>query len=389
MRVLHVTPYFAPAFNYGGPPRSILGLCKALLKAGVNIEVFTTTANGISDLPASFEGAVNYEGVSVRYFPRTFPKPFFGVAGLTENLTSVLERYDLLHIHGLWNLPAWIASWRARRIGLPYVVSPRGMLEPGAMAHHSWRKRFAYKMLERRNLDGSAFLHATSLAEGETLKSYGFDSEIVVLPNGVDFENEDSLPRGIFRREHGLDEDSKLVVFLGRIHPIKRLDILAGAFYQVQEVVPNAHLVIAGPDENGYRKALESTFACISKAVHWVGEVGEAAKQALLRDADVLVMCSDSESFGMSVVEAMAAGLPVVVAQTCPWPEIVTARCGFWVAQSNREIAEAVIYILSHPAEAGVMGERGKDLVHNNYSWDSIARKMADHYAAVINAPQR
>jgi len=386
MRVLHITPYFAPAFNYGGPPRSILGLCKALLKAGVEVEVFTTTANGDFDLPASSERADVYEGVRVRYFPRAFPKRFFGAAGLAEAIPSVLDGYDLLHIHGLWNLPAWTASGSARRAGLPYAISPRGMLEPGAMTHKSWRKRFAYLLMERRNLASAAFLHATSAAEEQTLRSYGFDAEIVVLPNGVDFP-EGEPPRGAFRREHGLpetEEDARLVVFLGRIHPIKRLDLLAGAFGLVHETIPNTHLVIAGPDECGCRKTLEPMFARTGKAVHWIGEVGSMRKQALLRDADVLVMCSDSESFGMSVIEAMAAGLPVVVTRTCPWREIETAGCGFWVAQGSSEIAEAVKYILSHPSEAEAMGARGRSAARANYGWDSIARKMADHYKEAI-----
>ena len=389
MRVLHVIPYFAPAFSYGGPVVSTLSLCKALLRIGVNVEVFTTTANGASDLPASMEGADVYEGVRVRYFSRAFPRRFFGAAGLAEIIPSVLDSYDLLHIHGLWNLPAWTASQPARRVGLPYVISPRGMLEAGSMAHKSWRKRFAYLVMERENLANAAFLHATSAAEGQTLKSYGFDAEIVVLPNGVDVWEGAPLSRGAFRRRRGVDENAKLIVFLGRIHPIKRLDILADAFGQIRKIVPNTRLVIAGPDECGYRKALEPMFTRVSRAVHWIGEVGQADKWALLKDADVLVMCSDSESFGMSVIEAMAAGIPVVVTQTCPWREIETAGCGFWVAQESGEIAKAVGYILSHPAEAEVMSKRGRALARINYDWDTIARNMADHYVAAIGARSR
>jgi glycosyltransferase involved in cell wall biosynthesis len=352
----------------------------------VEVEVFTTTANGAFDLPASTEGADVYEGVPVRYFLRTFPRRLFGAAGLAETIRSVLGSYDLLHIHGLWNLPAWVSSWPARRIGLPYVISPRGMLESGSLAHNSWRKRLAYLIAERRNLSKATLLHATSEAEGETLRSYGFDAEIAVLPNGVNIWEGDAPPRGAFRRRYGLDENAKLIVFLGRIHPIKRLDILADAFIQTHEVIPDTHLVIAGPDECGHRAALEPRFNRVSNAAHWVGEVGGADKQSLLRDADVLVMCSDSESFGMSVVEAMAAAVPVVVTQTCPWREVETAGCGLWVAQESGEIAKALAYILRRPAEAEAMGERGRLQARAKYDWNSIARKMADHYATAIGA---
>jgi glycosyltransferase involved in cell wall biosynthesis len=356
---------------------------------GVDVEVFTTTANGDSDLPASLEGADAYEGVPVRYFQRAFPRRFFGAAGLAETISKELESYDLIHTHGLWNLPAWTSYRPARRAGLPYVISPEGMLDTGSMAHKSWRKRIAYLIAERKNLASAAFLHASSEAEGQTLKRYGFDSNVVVLRKGVDFWEGDPPTQGSFRRRHGLDEGAKLILFLGRIHPVKRLDILAEAFGQVREVIPNARLVIAGPDECGHRKALEPVFARVSQAVHWIGEVGLVDKWALLRDVDALVMCSDSESFGNSVIEALAAGTPVVATKTCPWPEIETEKCGFWVNQESREIAKAVEYILSHPAEAEAMGARGKALARQNYDWGSIARKMVDHYTAAIDARSR
>jgi glycosyltransferase involved in cell wall biosynthesis len=260
------------------------------------------------------------------------------------------------------------------------------MLDKGSITHKAWRKRIAYLMAERRNLSGAAFLHASSTAEEQTLMSYGFDSNVVVLRKGVDFEAGDIPPRGSFRRRHGLDENAKLILFLGRIHPVKRLDILAEAFGRVYAAIPNAELVIAGPDECGHRKVLEPVFARVSKAVHWIGEIGQADKWALLRDVDVFVMCSDSESFGNSVIEAISVGTPVVVTKTCPWEEVETAGCGYWVSQEKGEIAEAVVSILSHPAEAEAMGERGKALARANYDWDSIAHKMAGHYAAAIDA---
>lgn len=386
MRVLHVTPYFAPAFNYGGPPRSILGLCQAQLRAGIHVDVFTTTANGDTDLPACFDKEIEYEGVGVRYFPRAFPRQMFAPVGFGEVVQSVISRYDLLHVHGLWNLPAWLAAQPARRGGLPYVISPRGMLEPGSLAHKSWKKRVAYLLAERRNLAKASLLHATSEAEGETLAAYGFRPRVVVLPNGVDFSEARTHSFGQYRRRLGLDESARVLVFLGRIHPIKRLDLVAAAFEKIRASVRNAHLIIAGPDEAGHRAAIEPLFASACDAVHWVGEVAKEDKWALLRDADALVMCSDSESFGLSIVEAMAAGTPVVVTRTCPWHEVERAGAGFWVAQEPTAIADAVTHLFQHPAEAAAMGDAGRSLVRANYEWNSIAARMIEEYAMVINA---
>jgi len=127
MRVLHVSPYFPPALPYGGPPASVLGLCQGLQRAGVDVEVVTTTANGSDSLPASPAGGDVYEGVPVRYAERSFPRRFFG-ARVRPPLTEALSRADVCHVHGVWNVPEWWASHLAHAAGVPYVISPRGML---------------------------------------------------------------------------------------------------------------------------------------------------------------------------------------------------------------------------------------------------------------------
>lgn len=381
MRVVHVTPYFAPAFCYGGPPRSILGLCQGLRSAGIEVEVISTTANGLTDLDAGAK-ADRYDGVPVTYLRRAFPRPMFGVRGLQSALTAALTKCDLLHLHGLWTLPVWGAAWRARHNSFPYVISPRGMLDHGSLAHHRLRKRLAYHLIERRNLEGARLLHATSNAEASSLAKAGLTAPIVTLPNGVEFR--EPPPRGTFRRRLQVREESPLVVFLGRIHPIKRLDLLADAFAQARVRWPDARLVIAGPDDGGYRRRIAPIFARLGSAVYWTGPLHGEERAALLADADAMVICSDSESFGMSVVEGLAASVPVVVTRTCPWAEVEMAGCGFWVDQTAAAIAASLARLLSDRALARVMGARGPALVRERYSWESIGRRMAEHYAALL-----
>src|SRR3954451_17240578 len=135
LRVLHVSAYFAPAFRYGGPPRSILGLCQALTRAGAAVEVFTTTANGDSPLTA-VPGGTTYDGVHVRYFPLAWPPVAWRASGLAASVQAAARNADVMHVHGLWNATAWAGVRAARAAGIPYVISPRGMLQPDAMAHH-------------------------------------------------------------------------------------------------------------------------------------------------------------------------------------------------------------------------------------------------------------
>jgi glycosyltransferase involved in cell wall biosynthesis len=382
VRVLHVSPYFAPAFRYGGPPRSILGLCRALQRAGVDVEVLTTTADGAADLPATPPGGDSYEGVAVRYLPRAFPRRLFGARGLGAALKAAVARADLVHVHGLWTLPGWAAARRARRAGVPVVISPRGMLDPGSVSRRAWRKGIAYGLVERQNLRAAAFLHATSEAEADALRPWAPGVPVVMLPNGVDGPDTAPAAAGAIRRRLGIpDTDTApIVAFLGRLHPIKRLDLLAAAFDRVRAMRPDAHLVVAGPDEGGERKRLEPRFSGAGIHVHWAGELGGADKWELLADSDCLVLCSDSESFGTSVAEAMAAGLPVVVTHSCPWSVVEAERCGFWVPQEASAIAGAVVTLLDDPAKAREMGARGKALAQRMYSWDSIGRAMAERY---------
>lgn len=384
MRVLHVVPYFAPAFKYGGPPRTVLGLCHALQRIGVDVEVFTTTANGQSDFPISpLQGDV-YEGVRVCYFPRRFPKKFFRAAGLGARLSTSVVDYDLIHIHGIWNFTGWSAVRSVRRSTVPYIISPRGMLDPACFAHQNWRKRVAYHLIERSNLESAARLHATSSSELSNLAAYGFAEKTFLLPNGFDMPTE--MPaRGSFRRQLNVSDSAPLVTYLGRIHPIKRLDLLAAAFARLHSRYPEAHLVIAGPDDEGCRRTIHSLFQPFAPAMTWAGELGTNDKWALLHDSTVLMMCSDSESFGVSVVEAMAAGIPVIVTRSCPWQEVENVGCGFWVEQDPAVMSTALEWIVGNPIQAAEMGSRGKALAHQKYEWGAIGAAMVEHYREALS----
>jgi glycosyltransferase involved in cell wall biosynthesis len=379
---LHVSAYFAPAFRYGGPPRSILGLCRALRGADVDVHVLTTTANGVDDLPPSPDGGETYEGIPVRRLPRRFPRRFFGCGGMRATLRSYLHTFDLVHLHGLWNLPVWTAARAARRAGVPYFISPRGMLNPQAVGIRAWRKRLFYQLLERRNLASAAFLHATSSAEAAALAALRLDVPIVTLGNGVDLPEDRPEGGGAFRRQRGIPAEAPIIAFLGRIHAIKRLDLLADAFLKLTRESAGARLVLAGPFEQPeYQRAIARRLESVGQDVLWTGELDQAAKWALLRDTDALVICSDQESFGMSIAEGLAAGVPVIATQTCPWPELETHDCGWWVDHSVDGIAKAMSAVVADRRRAAGMGERGRELVRERFAWSAVAAAMKNEYA--------
>jgi glycosyltransferase involved in cell wall biosynthesis len=386
MRVLHVTPYFAPAFRYGGPPRSILGLCRALGDAGVDVEVFTTTANGHEPLPAAPAGTV-YDGVRVRYFTLAWPKRYWRGAGLRSALERSMASADLVHVHGVWNMTGWAGAACARAAGVPYVVSPRGMLQPVAMERHRTMKSLAYWGIERGNLRSAAFLHATSPLEARELTAYG--PPVVSIPNGV--APADASPAAVdrLRERAALTPADEVVTFLGRLHPIKRLDLLADAFAAVRHSRPNARLVIAGPDEGGYRARIEALFAPIADATRWLGAVDAETTSALFAASQAVVQCSDSESFGLSIAEALTAGVPVVVTKRSGWTDVDTNGCGFSVAHEPVAIADGLLRLLDNRADAAAMGARGRAWARRVFAWDAIGRAMRDAYEAALARSRR
>jgi glycosyltransferase involved in cell wall biosynthesis len=379
--VLHVSPYFAPAFVYGGPPRSILGLCQGLQANGVEVEVMTTTAAGSRELPAADREPRLYDGVPAWYFPLAEPRRLWNAPGLRRALARDLTRFDLVHVHGLWHWPGWDAARLARRRGVPYVVSPRGMLEREALAIRGGRKAVAFHLVERRRLQSAACLHATSRREEETLTAARFGPPVVFAPNGVtlsELASDDARPT---LDRFGIGTH-RFVLFLGRVHSIKRLDLLAAAWGRLRD--RDVRLVIAGPDEGGHRATLAGAFAHLGADVVWTGEVGGREKADLLSAASALVLCSDSESFGLSVAEAMATRTPVVVTRTCPWPEVEREGAGRWVDHDADAIANAVDEISSNPTLARTMGERGRALVEREYTWPATARVVAQAYRTAI-----
>ena len=374
-----MSPYFAPAHQYGGPPASILGLCKGLQRSGVDVEVVTTTANGRTPLPASPAGGSEYEGVPVHYVPAAFPRRFFG-AKIRRPLADAIGRADVCHIHGVWNVPEWWASYLARAARVPYVVSPRGMLQPQAMQRGRARKAVAYSLLERRNLSLAALLHATSDQEAVAIGELQLGVKVAVVPNGVDVCPAQQAVKG-YRAQLGIPRNAFVVLFLGRMHRIKRLDLVAGAFAELRATHPSAHLVLAGPDEHALLPDLMRRLAPHVGAVHTTGEVSGDGKWALLKDADVMVQASDSESFGVSVVESLASGVPVVATKTTPWSELEKHDCGFWVEQTAPAIANALRGLASDAERRRQMGERGAVFARDAFGWDAVAPAMARLYA--------
>jgi len=207
---------------------------------------------------------------------------------------------------------------------------------------------------------------------------------VALIANGVDARPATADEIARMRQQFNLPLDTELVTFIGRLHPIKRLDLLADAFARLRRSGRAACLVIAGPDEGGHRHSIEPLFRDIAADVRWTGAIDGADKWALLQASRALVQCSDSESFGLSVAEALSAGVPVVVTERGAWEHLTSVGGGYVVAHDARAIAIALDRLLADPEAARAMGERGRVWATRTFGWDAIGRAMLREYESLV-----
>jgi glycosyltransferase involved in cell wall biosynthesis len=375
MRILHVVPTYLPAVRYGGPIYSVHALCRALASRGHDVHVYTTNVNGPGVSNVSLIEPVALDGVTVRYFPCGLGRRLYRSPEMGRALAADLPNFDLLHLHSVFLWPTLAAARAAQRANVPYVLAPRGMLVGDLIARKSRLAKTAWiELFERANVASAAAVHVTSELEKTELAKLGIPArQVVVVANGVDPPD---LTR-VFSRP--AITKSPYVLSLGRINWKKGLDRLIRAM----TYVPATELVIAGNDEENFRPRLETLARELGLAerIHFLGPVHGDDKWDLIRSAAVFTLPSYSENFGIAALEAMACGCPVVVT-----PDVGVARAiseggaGIVVAGEPEQFGAAIAKLMSDPARRNLMGEAGKRLAAQEYSWARIAEQMEKIY---------
>jgi glycosyltransferase involved in cell wall biosynthesis len=300
-----------------------------------------------------------------------------------RGLGKALFSADIVHSHGLWIAPNVYAGQAAAQGRKPLVVSPRGMLAPGALQFSRMKKRVVWKLWQGPAYRNATLWHATSHQEADDIRRFGIDAPIAVIPNGVDLTDQLAL--------HAPVKSMRTILFLSRIHPKKGLPSLINAWEELSEQRPDWQLVIAGPDEDGHRMALEKIVRQrqISR-VSFKAPVYDEAKYSLLADADLFVLPTISENFGIAVAEALAAGIPAIVTKGAPWSGLETQKCGWWVEQGVEPLLtalrEATALSASHRK---VMGLQGREWMRQEFGWEAIGQQMACAYRWIIGQGDR
>jgi len=387
MKVLYVSAYFAPAYCYGGPPRSIYGLADALINIGIELQVLSTTGNGQGELPYDVISAGQFEGVPVTYLYRSSPKDYFYSPEMKCSMQAIINDFDLVHIHGCWNYMSWMAGYICRKNNVPYVISPRGMLESEALKISSLKKRVAYSLIEKRQLKGAAYIHATSDKELASIRALGLDVPTVVIPNGIEITRDNHSSDDYLRKRLNISPDDFLILFVGRIHPIKGLDILCGALRLALRSTPNIRLALIGDGGADYVTALKNDFQDLidKESLFFAGHLEGDEKADAYLSANVFVLMSHSENFGLAAAEAMSYGLPVILSKGCPWPQVEEWNAGYWIDASEQMVAEKILCLERNRDMTKVMGKNAKENILVFLDWKKIANKMSEVYAKTLS----
>ena len=373
VKVLHVTPSFYPAHVYGGPTRSVYELCGNLARKGCDVRVLTTDANGPDAvLDVDTTQAVDVDGFRVRYCHRI--KDVSISPTLLRLLSPSIRWADVVHLTAVYSFPTIPTLLACRMLSKPVVWSPRGMLQRWQGTTRPALKTIwegACGFVAPRSL----VLHTTSEAEREESLARLPGVEMFVIPNGIEVPEQTAQVNG-----HKLLR----LLCIGRLHPKKGIENLLEAYRLLNgSLSVPVSLTIAGAGDPAYTRQLSERIrqSGLAGQIKMVGEVLGADKANTFINADVVVVPSHTENFGLVVVEALAYGLPVIASTGTPWQGLREMGCGLWVDNRPESLAAAIKEISQMPLRE--MGLKGREWMQKEFTGDIMAEKMIAVYRRI------
>lgn len=396
MRILFAAIAYKPAYKMGGPVLSVSSTAETLVRKGHHVTVFASNTNMNEELDVPVDQPVDVDGVEVWYFrPREYLKqglPFIPYLSqslgfmyspkMKAKLEQLVPSLDIVHTQSPFIYPTLAAGRAAARFSKPLFYQQRGSFGRNHLGRRALKKRLYMAAFERGILRSATTLVALAQAEVDSYKALGLTNHIEIVPNGIDVARYRVKPEEPIEEKLGLPKDATMVLFMGRLNPTKGVSKLLKAFLAVRNRLPEAALVIAGPDEVGLEADLRNIAAAAGAGdrVKFVGMATGDFKLDLLARADLFVLPSQDEGFSMAVLEALSSSTAVLLSPGCNFPEVETAGAGRVRPDDVDSLEQALLDLIPHKSLMSKMGERGRELVLRDYTWDRVTDKLIDVY---------
>jgi len=390
VNILQVTPYFAPAWAYGGPVRACYEVCTELARRGHKVTVYTTDSIGAQGRVNQNKTASSLSTLNIHYFKNlnnwlAFQHHLFITPGMLLEEKKRIRDFDIIHMVEYRTYQNVITYRYAQKYRIPYILQGHGSI-PRRMNKQGLKNIFdaiwGYKLL--RN---ACKVIALTPTEVEQCKPMGIlDNKIEIVPNGVNLDEFNDLPiKGEFKNKHSLNTSDRMILYLGRIHAIKGIDMLIRAFAKLLEQNDGITLVIVGPDD-GYLFTLKQLIddLKIEKKIILAGPLYGKEKLEAYVDAEICILPSQSEGFPIGVLESCACGTPVIITEGCGITNVIDRNAGLVVPYDEDKMADAIALLLSDQQMRTRMGERGKLLIRERFNWKTIVDQLEDIYKGCL-----
>jgi len=381
MKILYVTASMSS--EWGGPTKVVAELTEKLVEKGIEIAIFLPFKRGEESK------IVKPKGVELQLFPQNFIDKLWTSysLGFAKAIQESIYKFDIIHIHEIWHYPQYIAYKAAKKAGKPYVITIHGSLDPWCLGYKSFKKKIYASLIQKSVLKEANVIHAITDEEVKQIKNFVNTDNIIMVPNGINPEDFKNLPlREEFEKNYPNLKGKKVILFLGRIHPKKGLDLLANAFGIVAKERDDVCLLIAGPDSDGYKDKIMQTIKKeqVSNKVIFTGMLKDQNKLVALGGADIFILPSYSEGFSMAILEAMICKLPVIITRQCNFPEVAEYEAGIVIEPNLKRLTEALNILLNNSKLCKKMGENGHKLILKKYTWNKIANQMIKLYEKIL-----
>lgn len=375
MRIKHVVETID--ISSGGPARSVTFLIKKIINQKNNISIDLHTKESASPIISGFnhaKGQIIFYNKKLKFSSKNFFK------------SNEENKNTIVHIHGLWDLMLHKICRFSFNNKLPYIITPRGMLEPWSLSQKKIKKFFAMFLYQRRNLNNSKCIHATSKMEAINLRKLGLKSPIAIIPNGINLEEfPNSYPQKETRK--------KKILFLSRIHKKKGIENLIFAWSDIiKQLKSNWVIEIIGNGEEEYVNKLNNLIQCknLDSEIIIKKPIFGKEKISKFREASLFVLPTFSENFGIVIAEALASYTPVITTEGAPWEELEVNNCGKWIKIGVDPLKEALIEMMKKDKnELILMGKNCRNLVEKEYSMEVVASKMIELYDWILKKEEK